>query len=147
MAAYEDVSRHIDRAESTMKDAEARMTKLVAIKDELAGLVGRGEAAQGYVVAEWTAGGLSELTLDPRAMRLASADLASEIKAAVRAASADLRDQTRAALEQAGVAGGDVPTPEQVQAQLTDLREQMISAGRASAAAIDRAAALRRDVR
>jgi DNA-binding protein YbaB len=144
MAAYDEVSRHIDQAESGMRDAEARMSKLLSIKDELAGLVGRAEAAQGYVVVEWTAAGLADLRIDPRAMRLPSTDLAQEISEAVRAAVADLRERTRSALEAAGIAGGSTPTPEEVQAQLRNLREQMITASRASAAAIDEATRMRR---
>lgn len=144
MASYDEVSRQIEQAETAMKDAEGRLAKLQSIRTDLGELVGRAEAADGLVSVEWTPQGLADLHLDPRALRLPSADLAEQIKQAIAAATAELREKTRAALEAAGVAAGPPPSPEEVQAQLRQLREQMVTTGRASAAAIDRAAARRR---
>jgi DNA-binding protein YbaB len=57
---------------------------------------GRGEAAGGLIRVEVTAGGqVTDLTLDPRVMRLASQDLREEIMAALRQAGADADRQTQ----------------------------------------------------
>ncbi|WP_165974766.1 YbaB/EbfC family nucleoid-associated protein [Nonomuraea deserti] len=53
---------------------------LERLNDQMTAVRGRGEAAQGRVVAEATqTGGLTGLTIDPRAMRLGSAALAEAI--------------------------------------------------------------------
>jgi hypothetical protein len=55
---------------------------------------GEGSAADGQVVARAVLPGrIGGLTLDPRAMRLASQDLAEAVVSAVNAALADLRDK------------------------------------------------------
>lgn len=57
-------------------------------------LVGRAESADGLIAATWNAvDGLQELTLDPRAMRMSSVDLAAEVVAVTVAACADLGRQ------------------------------------------------------
>ena len=55
---------------------------------------GTGEAADGLIgVRAVMPGRIEELRLDPRVLRMASADLAREIEAAVNAALAELRDR------------------------------------------------------
>lgn len=72
--------------ESFQQDVAA----LERLSDEIAAVRGRGEAAEGRVVAEVTpAGALAGLTIDPRAMRLGSADLAEAILEAAAEAARD----------------------------------------------------------
>ncbi len=62
----------------------------------MADVVGRGEAAEGLVtVTVNPVGTLREITLDPKAMRLPSVDLAAAIVAAARIAERDAAAQVR----------------------------------------------------
>jgi DNA-binding protein YbaB len=144
MSLYDELSRQLDQAEQVMRDAEDRLGNFAELRPTLAGLTGRAEAADGHVVVEWTATGLSDLRLDPRAMRLPSQDLAAAITSAVRAAVTDLREQTRSALAQAGIGAGSAPSSEDTRAALAALRESTMQNARRAAADIDRAAELRR---
>jgi len=56
------------------------VTKLVRLQERITEVRGRGEAAQGRVVAEASANGaLTGLRIDPRAMRLGSDELAEAV--------------------------------------------------------------------
>lgn len=80
--------------ERILRDAESGMPKLGEMRDRIGELVGKGEAADGRITAEFTStGGLSALELDPRVLRLPAAELSQEIRAAVNAASKDYQDQ------------------------------------------------------
>jgi DNA-binding protein YbaB len=80
--------------ERILRDAESGMPKVGEMRERIAELVGKGEAADGRITAEFTsAGGLSALELDPRALRLSAAELSTEIRAAVNAASKDFHEQ------------------------------------------------------
>jgi hypothetical protein len=147
MTSFGEVSRQIDGAEKAMRDAEARLARLETVKQDLGALVGHAEGAEGQVVVEWAPSGLSLLELNPRVMRMPSADLADEIKKTIAAATADLREKTRALLTEAGVVGGPPPSVDEVREQMQQLREQIVGGGRQAASEIDRAAALRRSGR
>ncbi|MFI7633214.1 YbaB/EbfC family nucleoid-associated protein [Nonomuraea sp. NPDC049400] len=68
---------------------------LERLSEEIGAVRGRGEAAEGRVVAEVTqTGALAGLTIDPRAMRLGSTELAAAI---LEAAAAAARDAERGA--------------------------------------------------
>ena len=144
MSTYEQISQQLDQAERTMRNAEQRLGDFQSLRPVLAGLTGRAEAADGQVVVEWTAQGLSELELNPRAMRLPSSDLAEAIKAALRDAIADLREKTRAALSDAGIGASSALSAGEVQAQLAQLRERTIDGARQTVSELDRAMQLRR---
>ncbi|MEW9550690.1 YbaB/EbfC family nucleoid-associated protein [Nonomuraea sp. NPDC050783] len=108
----QELGRLLDRFQQDVAAIERLSEQMTAVK-------GRGEAAQGRVTVEVTsAGALSGLVIDPRAMRLGSAELAAAIlEASARAA----RDAARAAddlvapfiagtvLEDAGPRGRDAP--------------------------------------
>ncbi|REE96571.1 YbaB/EbfC family nucleoid-associated protein [Thermomonospora umbrina] len=75
-------------------DAKQRFARVQEMQERLQELVGRAEGAEGRVRAEVSYGtGLSELVIDPRAMRISSGELAETIKAVIAAASADLQRQ------------------------------------------------------
>lgn len=74
---------------------------LQAARERLASLTGTGTAADGKVKVTWaSATGLDQLQLEPRAMRMASEELAAAIKQAIADAIADLRRQTAETLQQ-----------------------------------------------
>lgn len=81
--------------ERFLREAEDQMSKAQAMKERLAEVVGRGESADGKISAEFkTDGGLTALDLNPRVLRLSSAELSQEIRAAVNAAAQDFQDKT-----------------------------------------------------
>ncbi len=85
--------------ERFLRDAEDEMARAEELKARMAEVVGRGEAADGRIRAEFqSVGGLTALDLDPRALRLSSDELSLEIRAAVNAAAHDFQHQ----LSQAG---------------------------------------------
>ncbi|MFC4116375.1 YbaB/EbfC family nucleoid-associated protein [Nonomuraea zeae] len=71
------------------------MAALERLSDQIAAVRGRGEAAEGRVVVEVTqSGGLAGLTIDPRAMRLGSTELAAAILDAAAKAARDAEHGT-----------------------------------------------------
>jgi DNA-binding protein YbaB len=83
-----------ERFERMLQDADQDMSKVTEMRERIAGIVGRAEAADGRITAEYTSeGGLSALDLDPRVLRLPSAQLSQEIRAAVNAAAKDFQKQ------------------------------------------------------
>jgi DNA-binding protein YbaB len=69
----QELGRLLDRFQQDVAAIERLSGQMTAVK-------GRGEAAEGRVVAEVTqTGALCGLTIDPRAMRLGSAELAAAI--------------------------------------------------------------------
>ncbi|WP_049558758.1 YbaB/EbfC family nucleoid-associated protein [Nonomuraea sp. SBT364] len=83
----QELGRLLDRFQQDVAAIEGLSGRMAAVK-------GRGEAAQGRVVAEATqTGALCGLTIDPRAMRLGSAELAAAVlEAAGNAARAAERE-------------------------------------------------------
>lgn len=144
----EDLYRQIETAESQMRGAEGRLSNLRDAQASLADVVGRGEAAEGQVVVEYTSGeGLRAIDLNPRVMRLPAAELAEEIKSAVHAAVDDLRKQSMDALRSAGVLPSEGERAQidisDVQAQVRSARESLSTSTRQAAAQIDQARGLR----
>lgn len=143
----EDLYRQIDEAEKQMRDSTQSLGRLQEVRTRMADAVGRGEADGGHIVVEYTTAGLSELTINPRAMRLPSTELAEAIKEALAAAVKDFRTQSMQALRDAGMAqaeGGERPDIGQLQAQLTQARERYTGAMRGAARQLDEASRLRR---
>lgn len=139
MTAYNEISQQIEQAEAMMREAEARLGNFQSIRPALVDLVGRGEAADGQVAAEWGTDGLAELELNPRVMRMPSTALADAIKEAIRAARADLSEKTRAVLRDAGVGNEAPPSIDEVRAQLGRLREQTVDTARQTVSGLDQA--------
>jgi DNA-binding protein YbaB len=80
--------------ERFLRDAERNMAKAGELKDRIADVVGRGDAADGKIRAEFNSTeGLARLDLDPRALRMPSEELSEEIRNAVNAASKDFQTQ------------------------------------------------------
>ncbi|MFI6514816.1 YbaB/EbfC family nucleoid-associated protein [Spirillospora sp. NPDC050679] len=84
--------------ERFQRDMESQMGDFTKMQERIKEAVGKGEAAEGRVVAEYRAeGGLTRLDLDPRAMRMASFELSEAIRTAVNAAAADFQTKVREA--------------------------------------------------
>jgi DNA-binding protein YbaB len=84
--------------ERFQRDMERNVGDFSKMQDRIKEAVGKGEAADGRIVAEFRAeGGLTGLTLDPRALRMPSEELSEEIREAVNTASRDFQAQIRAA--------------------------------------------------
>jgi len=147
MSTYDELSRRLDEAESTMRTAEEQLQSFQSVAPQLADLVGRAETADGRVAVEWTAQGMRSLELDPRAMRLPCVDLAAEIQKAVGDAMLDLRDRTRAVFADAGLAtAGQNYSLDQVRGQLESMRRLTMDSARRAADDIGRAQRMRQDV-
>ncbi|WP_238006633.1 YbaB/EbfC family nucleoid-associated protein [Dactylosporangium sp. AC04546] len=83
-----------------VEDALRQMRAVEDFQARAAAMVGRGEALGGLVTAEARGdGGLSAITIDPRAMRTPAQDLGDATLAAARAALEDLQQQTMAAMQ------------------------------------------------
>ncbi|MEV7968404.1 YbaB/EbfC family nucleoid-associated protein [Sphaerisporangium sp. NPDC088356] len=87
--------------------AQKQLAQVEELQRRTAELVGRALDKDGLVTVGYTAQGLHELELNPRAMRLASADLADMIKSVAREAAADLERQTHELMEE--MFGADNP--------------------------------------
>lgn len=151
MTVLEDVYRQIDDAERKLRDSTHNLDNLRDVQAKLAEAVGRGEAADGHVLVEYTAAGLRELTIDPRAMRMTSEELAEAVKEALGAAVQDFRAQSAQALRDAGLAGADGETDKPdlaaIQERLGQARDRYSSVMRTAAQQLDEASRLRRQGR
>jgi DNA-binding protein YbaB len=95
------------RPEGFTEQLLQRARVMEEVQERIRALEGVGRTDDGYVVATYTAvDGLAGLTLDPRAMRMPSEDLARAVLAVSRAAREDFEEQRRAAAAELG------PTPE-----------------------------------
>lgn len=84
--------------ERFQRDMEQSMGDLNKMQERIKEAVGKGEAAEGRIRAEYKSeGGLTALDLDPRALRLPAVELSAEIRAAVNAAAEDFQRQVREA--------------------------------------------------
>lgn len=112
---------HTD-TESLLRESEQRGARIRDLNERTAALVGTGRAADGRVTVTWTSGdGLADVSIDPRAMRMPSADLAEAVRAAVREALDDLRRQVREVMTEVfGEAAGD---PKSSRSRLHDAQD------------------------
>jgi DNA-binding protein YbaB len=95
----EDLDRIFGQTQELMKNLEQ-------VQDALADITGEGEAADGLIRAVVDgSGGIREVALNPRAMRLDSATLAEALTRAVREAQSDAKSKTAQLL---GGAGADL---------------------------------------
>lgn len=84
--------------ERFQRDMEQNVGDFSKMQERIKEVVGKGEAADGRIAAEYRSdGGLTALSMDPRALRLPSEELSEEIRRAVNAASQDFQTQVRAA--------------------------------------------------
>ena len=75
--------------ERFMDRADAWLAEDTRLQESLLSLVGRARDEDGLVTVEYGGGGLRELELHPKAMRLSSGELAERIKAVMDEAAAD----------------------------------------------------------
>lgn len=81
--------------EEILRASERHVAKSEELQRRSAALVGRAESKDGRVSVGWTDNGLSDLIIDPRAMRLGSGELATEIVKTTERAKADLARQQK----------------------------------------------------
>ncbi|SEG99441.1 YbaB/EbfC DNA-binding family protein [Nonomuraea solani] len=84
-----------------LKNADQHMRRAVEFQETLHKLKGRAEDEDGLVAAEYGSGGLQELTLHPKAMRLTSGELAERVKEVIAEAASDLQRQVSDAMAEA----------------------------------------------
>jgi DNA-binding protein YbaB len=93
--------------DETLYGAEKQMGRVKQLQELMGSVVGRAESQDGRVKIECAnEKGLTKVELDPRAMRMASQELAETITAVSQEAMADLRRQTQVAIRDA-FGGGD----------------------------------------
>ncbi|GAB2458153.1 hypothetical protein [Jatrophihabitans fulvus] len=142
----EQLYRRLDELDASMRESTKNIERAQQMSDVLAGIVGSAETDDGFVRVECNAAGVSDLTLNPRAMRMVSEDLAASIRETIDAASADYRKKTLEALQEAGI----MPSPEQQRAdikaataQLGQAQQELDRSLREAAAAIGTANRIR----
>jgi hypothetical protein len=106
--------------EATIEHHRQSLSRSGELRRQLQELVGTAATDDERIAAEVNAGGLAKLTLDPRAMRLASADLAEEIVRVTAAAKADLDAQRGEIVREFGISATDLDV-DQVSAQLNEV--------------------------
>ena len=111
-------------AEETAKEVQ----KAAELKERLNELVGRAESRDGRVrLGVSGAGAVVELEIDPRAMRMASAELAETIMTLSQDALQDLQRQSRELSEDSSVAPEDVANvvrdPQALERQMRQVQE------------------------
>ncbi|WP_067459575.1 YbaB/EbfC family nucleoid-associated protein [Actinomadura macra] len=79
-----------------MRQSQERMAKLALVREQMAGLQGRAESADGRVAITSTAEDpLAEIRIDPRALRMGAEDLAAALQETARRARQDLDAQVK----------------------------------------------------
>ncbi|QKW39594.1 YbaB/EbfC family nucleoid-associated protein [Actinomadura sp. NAK00032] len=111
-------------AEQTAKEVQ----KATELRQRLSELVGRAESRDGRIRLGLSAeGAISELEIDPRAMRMASAELAETIIQVSQDALQDLQRQSRELTDDASVAPEDVAgivrDPQALEGQMRQMQE------------------------
>jgi DNA-binding protein YbaB len=110
-------------------DAQITSARDNAIK--MAAVVGRGESEDGRVIVTVNAtGSLQSIEFDPKAMRLASTDLADAIVATARLAEQDAKTQVRAIWGKTDLGGVDIADAAQGQADLVAEVDRRLAAAR-----------------
>lgn len=117
-----------DRA---LEDAQRKAGMLSGIQDELNAVVGRAESSDGFVRAAFSASeGLTELDLNPRAMRMASSDLAEQIKSVIQEAAQDMQRQLTAQINGLFAGEGESPMdfardPQKSDAKIQEIQQSL----------------------
>ncbi|GGL14915.1 hypothetical protein Sme01_16220 [Sphaerisporangium melleum] len=86
--------------DALLNGAQGQLAKVEELQRRVAELVGLATDKDGLVTVEYTTEGLRELELNPRAMRLPSADLAALIKTVIHEAGRDLERRTNELTEE-----------------------------------------------
>jgi DNA-binding protein YbaB len=89
-----------------LRDAQRRLGQAAEVQERLKSLVGQAASADGRVKVQCTnEKGVTSIDLDPRAMRMASAELAETLVTVIQEAMTDLRTQSQSITRE--VFGGD----------------------------------------
>ena len=108
-------------AHELIDQMRANLARTAALRERVRDLVGQATSDDGHIRATYTgAAGLAELSIDPRAMRLPSQELASRIVALTAAARADLERQRTELVAESGGDAAEV-TRESGEALLGEL--------------------------
>jgi hypothetical protein len=128
LRAFDDVPRPEPPApESVIAALRDRAAEAAAARRALTTVVGEAESEDGLVRAVVGAAGLVELILDPKAMRMASSDLARQIVEVTAAAREDLDARRKRRAAELGVPETGVELADSL-AQLTEL-QSTVAAG------------------
>jgi len=103
MCGVADFSSYLSKGmmDETLRGAQQQLGRAKDLQERLSSIVGTAEAQDGRVKIECTNDkGVTKVHLDPRAMRMASAELAETFTAVAQEAMADLRKQTQAAIKE-----------------------------------------------
>lgn len=88
--------------DASLKDAERNLDRAKELQERLSSVIGRAESKDGRVKIECAnEKGITKVHLDPRALRMASEELAETFTAVAQEAMADLQKQTQAAIREA----------------------------------------------
>ncbi|WP_067794480.1 YbaB/EbfC family nucleoid-associated protein [Actinomadura formosensis] len=88
--------------ETNKRNAQGYFSKTLEVQKRLSGLVGRASSGDGRVSVGFTTGGaLSELHIDPRAMRMGADELTRTLLDLAAEAQADLKRQTEEIVSEA----------------------------------------------
>ncbi|QXJ23951.1 YbaB/EbfC family nucleoid-associated protein [Actinomadura graeca] len=120
--------------DEVLRRAQDQAARVAALQKELADTAGHAESEDGHVKVSYTStGGITELEINPRAMRMASADLADTIKRVVQEAANDLQANIRAKMAAVFEGQEDDPLaiiddPSKITAKISDMQGLMESA-------------------
>ena len=85
--------------DAVLKEARQWTDKSAALQETMKTIEGHAKSNDGYVSVTYTASdGLRDLEINPRAMRMASQDLAAAIKETIREAMNDMQEKMSAAM-------------------------------------------------
>lgn len=138
----EHLHRSVDDLERRLADSAGRLGRMREVGTLVADVRGHADSADGHVHVEWGQGGPTGLTIDPRALRMPSEDLAEAVRSTVAAAIADHRQRTMDALRDADLLpdAAEVQTSlEQAQGQLGTAQEDLSRSLRAAVAVLGQA--------
>jgi hypothetical protein len=124
VAGYLDLSSvFADPALAAARHAE-QMAAAEQLEQGVRAAAGSAASDDDRIRVAWSeAGGIDELEIDPRALRMASEDLAAQIRTVVNAARAQAQQQVATLV--ADAMGDGAPDPREVVADLPDLQAQL----------------------
>ena len=130
------LDRTIDELETQLHDSTERMRQAQTLGEVLADVVGSAQSEDGHVHVEYAGSGLRRLDLQPRAMRMASTDLAATITQVLADAVTDYQKRTLEAMTAAGL----IVSPEEQKRRFEQAVDTLDTAQRDFAASLRGAA-------
>jgi hypothetical protein len=121
---YLDLSSDFADPALAMAQHAEQLAQAEQLEQGIRAAAGSAASEDGRIRVAWSeAGGIDELVIDPRAMRLASEELAAQIALVVNAARAQAQQQVADLV--ADAMGSGAPDPREVVAQLPELSVQL----------------------